>query len=282
MQQTLDHLREMRLNGMVNELERQEKDLISTSRLSFEDRLSMAVDAEYFRRRQNKLQRFVRIANFGVNAHVEEIEYHPDRKLNREAIQRFSTCGYIDRGNNLLITGASGNGKTYIACALGFSACQHFKTVKYIRMPELLENLAIAKAQDIADYRKMVNSYGKWDLLILDEFLIRRLRPEETSDLLEVVELRSRGSGDKVAQSTIYCSQYEPSDWYPRISQGQTEHDPETEAIMERIIHNAQQISISGEMSMRQRRGLEPQNSKAGVTVGAGGTMADRKDGDVV
>lgn len=263
-QQTVDTMKAMRLSAMASELSRQLEDPITYSKLDFDERVGMLVEAEWTRRQQNKLAKYVRTANFNLpRAQVEEIEYYPDRKLNKADILRYSTCAYIDRGNHILITGTSGNGKTFLGCALGNSACRKFKTVKYARMQELLENLAIAKAQDPAEYRKVLNSYRKWDLLILDEFLLRRLRPEETSDLLEIVEIRSRGDGDKAGRSMIICSQYEPSDWYPRISQGDLEHDPETEAIIERIIHNSYTIHIEGKMSMRERHGLRPPSEPA-------------------
>lgn len=135
-QSTVDLLREMRFGGMASELERQIPDAESFRELSFEDRLALLVDAEWNRRQKNKYQRCLHNARLSIpNATVEGIEYYEDRKLSRKDFTLLSTCKYIEDEHHIIFKGASGNGKTYLACALGEAACRKHLSVRYIRMP---------------------------------------------------------------------------------------------------------------------------------------------------
>ncbi|MFR9535000.1 MAG: ATP-binding protein, partial [Rikenellaceae bacterium] len=174
---------------MAQELETQFANGDDYKALGFEERVGLLVDTEWINRQNNKLNRHIRNAHFSVpSATVEGIEYHEDRKLDKAEILRLSTCQYVDNGHHLILKGASGNGKTYLACALGNAACRKFKTVRYVRMPELLDELVVARSCD--EFKKAVKSYAKVDLLILDEWLIRTLQPQEAYDLLEIMEAR--------------------------------------------------------------------------------------------
>lgn len=158
--------------------------------------------------------------------------------MDKAEILRFATCKYIDDGHHIILKGASGNGKTYISNALGNAACRKFKSVRYIRMPELLDELNVAKGCGIL--KKTLANYKKVDLLILDEWLIRPLSQQESYDLLEIVEARCTDG------SIIFCTQYEPDDWYVRLNPNST-IDAEsgsaiTDAIMDRIIHNSYEV----------------------------------------
>ena len=165
-QSTVDLLREMRLGGLAYELERQTSDAESFRELSFEDRLALLVDAEWNRRQKNKYQRCLHNARLSIpNATVEGIEYYEDRKLSRKDFTLLSTCKYIEDEHHIIFKGASGNGKTYLACALGEAACRKHLSVRYIRMPELLDELCYAKANN--EFKKVVKAYQKVDLLIL-------------------------------------------------------------------------------------------------------------------
>lgn len=249
---TVQRLRSMKMNAFASEPERQLADNVNFSSLGFEERLGLLVDCEWDRRQANKLNRYIHNARFSEsNATIESIEYLEDnledRHLDKKQILRFSTCKYIDDGHHIILKGASGNGKTYIACALGNSACRKFRTVKYIRMPELLDELTVAK--DNGEFKKVIDAYKKVDLLILDEWLIRRLTPAESYIMPEIAEARCK-------RSMIFCTQYEPEGWYERINPDPESESPISEAIMDRIIHNSFIMPIDGRISMRERYGV--------------------------
>lgn len=178
---------------------------------------------------------------------MEGIEYHEDRKLYKSQMLRLSTCKYVDEGHHVILEGASGNGKTYIACALANAVCRRFKKVSYIRMPELLDEITIARSS--GELKKLLTAYKKVDLLILDEWLIRPLTPQEAYDLLEIVEARCK-------RSMLFCTQYQPEGWYTRIDPNPESDSPVSEAIIYRIIHNSYGILVEGRISMRERKGL--------------------------
>ena len=249
-QSTIESLKEMRFSGMASELERQLNDAESYREMPFEDRLAMLVDAEWNRRQSNKYTRCMHNARFAIpNATVEGIEYHEDRKLSKKQMLQLSSCQYIEAGHHIIFKGASGNGKTYLACALGEAACRKLLNVRYIRMPELLEELMIAKEH--MELKKTMKAYEKVDLLILDEWLIRTLTPDETYAILELIETRTKHG------STIFCTQFETNGWYSRIDPDPESDSPICEAIMDRVIHNAYEILVDGKQSMRERYGLK-------------------------
>lgn len=241
---TVDKLHDMRLHGMAETFENQLRNS-SITELSFEERFGLLVDVEWARRKDNKLRSLINKADFRYSsACIEGIEYHADRKLDRAQIERLSLCEYIADQHNIVIMGATGSGKTYLANAFGIAACRNYYTVKYVRLPDLLDELAIARGEGY--YQKLVKQYKKVQLLILDEWLLTQLNDNQCRDLLEIVEARHR------VVSTIFCSQYGVEGWHKKLGEGTI-----ADAILDRIIHDSYKILMEGEISMRERHGLK-------------------------
>jgi DNA replication protein DnaC len=241
---TLNKLNDMRLRYMADSL-REQMQNPSFSTLSFEERFGLIIDAEWTRRKNRHLNRLIKNATFKFpQACVEDIEYHADRQLDQAQILRLSTCNYIQEKHNIIIMGASGAGKTYIGCALGISACCNLYTTKYIRLPELLTDLAIARGE--GTYKKIIAQYKKVSLLAFDEWLLVPLPMNESRDLLEIIEARHQYA------STIFLSQSAPAGWHTKISESTI-----AEAILDRIVHDSYEIVIRGEDSMRKRKGIK-------------------------
>ena len=150
---TVSKLYEMKLSAMAVSFQKQLND--SAVELSFEDRFGMIVDAEWTARKNNRLKRLIRKADYTFSgACLEDVEYREDRKLDKALITRLGTCNYVDEHHNIIILGATGSGKTYLANAFGITASRNFYTVRYVRLPELLAELAVARAEGI--YRKAI------------------------------------------------------------------------------------------------------------------------------
>ena len=249
--ETAEKLRYMKLHGMAEAFRGQADDAVMQG-LSFEERFGLLVDCEYLKRRNALLQRLIRGANFKAPAAcMEDIEYHADRKLDKETLVRLASCAYINEHRNVIVMGATGVGKTYLGCALGNAACRKFLKVKYVRLPELLVELSIARGD--GSYRRLMSQYKKYRLLILDEWLLMPLDVQSALDILEIVEMRHEHS------STIFISQSAPGGWHPMIGEGRI-----ADAMLDRIIYNSYEILISGD-SMRQRKSFrkKPNAGKA-------------------
>jgi len=209
---------------------------------SFAERL--LVDIEWDKRKNNRLKRLIQESHFKFsNANVADVDYHQDRKLDRNQIIDLASCSYIQENENIIVTGASGSGKTWLACALGMAACKKYFSVRSIRLPELLDDLAVARSEN--SHQKVIDKYAKAKLLIVDEWLLTRINEEESKHLFEIVEMRYSKA------STILCSQFKTGGWHEKIGQPTL-----ADAILDRIVHNSHKIFIDGKMSMRERKGL--------------------------
>lgn len=234
-QPTISKLYEMRLSAMAESFNAQLRDP-EYKELQFEERFGLLVDAEWTRRKNNKLQRVIKNANLKfTQACIEDVEYHKDRQLDKSEILRLSSCGYIRDNRNIIIMGASGSGKSWLACALGIAACRNYYQVKYTRLPELLDELTVARGEGL--FKKAIKKYKQIKLLILDEWLLTPLKEKEAR---------------YQQASTIYCSQFKTGGWHEKIGQNTL-----ADAILDRIIHDSYHILIEGKMSMRERKSFK-------------------------
>jgi DNA replication protein DnaC len=243
-QVTINKLHEMRLSAMAEAFRNQTLDQSLTG-LSFEDRFGLIVDTEWSKRKNNHLTRLIRNAGLSdTSACVENIEYTADRKLDKTQISTLATCNYIQERHNIIIMGASGAGKSYLGCAFGIAACRNFYGVKYVRLPELLNDLAVARGE--GTFKKVIKEYKRVGLFILDDWLLVPLSNLEARDLLEIVEARHKRA------STIFISQFAPSGWHNRIGE-----ETLADAILDRIVHDSFMIIIESKDSMRKKKGIK-------------------------
>ena len=240
---TIEKLHNLRLTVMAKSFESQigNKDF---TEMSFEERVGIMVDAECTARKNNRLTRLIKGAKFPFHdACLEDIEYHSDRNLDKVEITKLGTCNYIGECHNIIIMGATGSGKTYLANAFGMAACRNFLPTRYVRLPDLFSELAMARAE--GNYLKLIKQYQQVKLLILDEWLLHPTTEIESRDLLEITESRYKKA------STIFCSQFEIGGWHQKIGASAL-----AEAVCDRIVHDSYKIIIAGKDSMRKRKGI--------------------------
>ena len=241
----------MHLSAMADAFVIQESDP-AMKEVAFEDPFGMLVDVEYTSRKNNRYKRLIKKAELEQpDANIVGIDYHSGRKLNRDLINRLATCDYIADYRNIFITGATGNGKAYLACAFGMAACKRYYSTKFIRMPDMLLELRFARED--GNFSKVLAKYTKPVLLIIDEWLLIKLSEQEARNLFEVISKRRKCS------STIFCSQFLEEDWYNQLGGEGTLAD----AIMDRISYDSYKINTvsidpSKDISMREVYELDP------------------------
>jgi len=238
---TLDKLETLRFNGMAKALTEQMA-VPDIEELSFEERLGLLVDREMTAREDRRLKTRLRQAKLKQTACVEDIDYRQPRGLDKSLLLDLAGCQWIKRHLNIMITGPTGVGKTWIACALAQKACREGYKALYLRLPKLLQELPIAKGD--GTYIKLLTQLAKIDVLILDDWGLSKLMAEQRRDLLEILEDRYD------SRSTIVTSQLPLDKWHDIIG------DPTlADAILDRLVHNAYKINLRGE-SMRKRKTL--------------------------
>ena len=236
-QPLLDKLGQLGLSGFRTALEEQ---LHSPhyAELSFEERLGLLLDIEVTRRNNDRFTRRIRAAQFPLQATMEDLDLSARRGLKRAEVLQLAHSEWVGRHLNLLVLGATGAGKSFLACALGRAACQAEYTVRYVRTSRLLQSLELAHAD--GSYADLLNKLARIHLLIFDDWLRDPLSRAQARDLLEILD-------DRYARrATMVVTQVPVADWHSRIP------DPTLgDAILDRLIHNAYRLELEGE-SMRK------------------------------
>jgi len=237
--QTLEKLRSMRLSGMLQGLNSQLKNNDIGS-LSFEERFSLLVDEEETVRNNKRFQTRIRQAKLNQQACMEDVNYQAKRGLSKQQFLMFAENTYIKEKKDIIFTGLTGVGKSYLASALLHKSCQSGYKALFLRVPKLFRELAIAKAD--GSYNKYITRLSKFDVLVLDDWGISSLNLEEARDFFEIVEERHKN------KSTIYTSQVPIKNWFDIIGDSTI-----ADAVMDRVINNSYIIKLEGE-SMRKKK----------------------------
>jgi len=230
---TMEKLHTLHLGAMAAAWMAQREDPRSLE-IDFDARFGMLVDAEHLARDNKRIARAMREAKLRIpNACIEDIDYPAKRELDRALVRQLGTCAWIGSHANVIVTGATGTGKSYIACALAHQACRSGFRAQYRRMPRLLEELALAHAD--GTYTRLLGRLAKIDVLVLDDWGLAPLREQERRDMLEIFDDR-HGS-----RSAILTSQLPVEKWHDYVA------DPTiADALLDRVVHNAHRIKLKG------------------------------------
>jgi DNA replication protein DnaC len=230
---TIEKLRTLRLDTMAQGyLEQREKS--DLRELGFDERFGLLVDAEYLSRENKRLSRRLREAKLRLGqACLEDLDYSPKRELDKATVRQLATCRWIEEHHNVLITGLTGTGKSYLACALANQGCRKGYRALYCRASRLFDELVLARAT--GTHARVLAKLARMDVLVLDDWGLKALTEQERLDLLEILEDRHG------ARSTIMTSQFPPEKWYDRLGEPTL-----ADAILDRLLHGAYRIALKG------------------------------------
>ena len=244
---TIEGLHALRLNAMATGVieQREQPDYAN---LAFEDRLGLLVDKELLARGNRRLGRMLKAARLKLPAVIEDIDFRRPRGLERQTILQLGECHWVKEHQVVLIVGPTGVGKTYLACALAQAAIRHNHTALYMRAPRMFDELAIARAD--GRLSRLMATWARIDVLVIDDFLIRPLNCDQAADLLEVIEDRAQ------LRSTLLTSQLPVAEWHQAIG------DPTiADAVLDRLLERANRVELVGE-SLRRGENAKSRNSK--------------------
>lgn len=229
---TMDHLKDLRLSGMLEAYTRQ-FELPENAALTFEERFSLIVDYEWNKRRTNNLNKHIKRAGFREEALLEDIIKTEKRKYNKSLYQTLCTTDWIEQGLNLVITGPTRVGKSYFAQAYGYMACRRSQAVNYYRTSDLMDILSAAKTE--GNFQKVLRQLQKCDLLILDDWGLNKFNVSETIALIDMIDKRN------LKKSMIIVSQIPSETWGDVLSD-----DTRADAIMDRVLKNSYHLELDG------------------------------------
>jgi len=237
--QTMEKLSHMRLYGFVHALDDQ-RESTSYNDLSFDERLAFLVDREYLRRENNRLTRRISLAKLKQKGTLEDIDFSPKRNLDKSQFMELAQCSWITSRHNLIITGPTGVGKTFVACALADKACKAGFNALYIKTSELVSQLVLAYAE--GTFSSLLTKLTKTHLLVLDEWLRDPLQHQIARHILDVIDERYQYA------STVFISQVPVSDWHQQIQELTI-----ADALLDRVIHDSYRIELQGESQRKLR-----------------------------
>jgi len=249
-EQTIGLLNNMRLPGMAKALREQMDHAEKYMALCFEERVGLLIDQEHTDRESRKLTRRLQQAHLRDKACIEDIDYRQTRGLDKSVMRRLATCDWIAKHQNVIITGATGAGKTYLACALADQACRKGIDAAYRRMSRLMHEMHVARHD--GSYSKLLGRFAKMHLLIIDDWGITPLGDQERRDLLEVLEDRHG------AKSTIIATQLPVDAWHRYIGDATV-----ADAILDRVVHNAHKLDLKGASMRKVKTNLTSQEASA-------------------
>lgn len=239
---TLTKLQEMKLLGMLKAFEEQMA-TADTGQMSFEERFGLIVDREDCERRNRRFRSRIKKAKPKESACLEDLDFSAGRGIKKTEILSLTGCEWVRQHQNVIISGPTGVGKTYLACALLHAACKEGFSARYVRMPRFLRNIAVAKLD--GSYEKFMAELARTDVILFDDLGLAKMDSEQSRDVLEVME-------DRHAQkASIFTSQLEASKWYELIP------DPTiADALLDRVIHRSHTIKLKGPSMRKEKSGL--------------------------